>query len=45
MFFDPGYLLFVMLPGMAISAWASWRVKSAFSNSGVKPPSVLHQAA
>ena len=31
MFFDPGYLLFVMLPGMAISAWASWRVKSAFN--------------
>lgn len=31
MFFDPMYMLFVMLPGMAISMWASWRVKSAFN--------------
>jgi Zn-dependent membrane protease YugP len=30
MFFDPMYLLFVMLPGMALSAWASFRTKSAF---------------
>ena len=30
MFFDPMYLLFVMLPGMALSMWASFRVKSAF---------------
>ncbi len=30
MFFDPMYLLFVMLPGMALSAWASFRTKRAF---------------
>ncbi len=30
-FFDPMYLLFVMLPGMAISMWASFRTKSAFN--------------
>ena len=31
MFFDPMYLLFVMLPGMAISMWASFKTKSAFN--------------
>jgi len=30
MFFDPLYLVFV-LPGMALSLWASFRVKSAFN--------------
>ena len=30
-FFDPMYMLFVMLPGMALSMWASFRVKSAFN--------------
>jgi Zn-dependent membrane protease YugP len=29
MFFDPLYLLFI-LPALALSLWASWRVKSAF---------------
>jgi Zn-dependent membrane protease YugP len=29
MFFDPAYLL-VMIPGLALSAWASYRVKSTF---------------
>lgn len=29
MFFDPVYLLFI-LPALALSLWASWRVKSAF---------------
>ena len=30
MFFDPLYLL-VMLPGLALSAWASFKVKSTFN--------------
>ncbi len=30
MFFDPTYLLFVMLPTMALSMGASWMTKSAF---------------
>lgn len=30
MFFDPQYLLFVVLPGMVISGIASWMVKSSF---------------
>jgi Zn-dependent membrane protease YugP len=30
MFFDPTYLLFI-LPGLALSLWASFRVKSAFN--------------
>ena len=29
-FFDPTYLLF-MLPGLALSLWATWRTKSTFS--------------
>jgi len=31
MFFDPMYLLVVLLPGLAISGIASWMTKSAFS--------------
>jgi Zn-dependent membrane protease YugP len=31
MFFDPIYLLFVA-PGMLLSLWASWRVKSTFAH-------------
>ena len=31
LFFDPFYLIFVMLPGLALSAWASYRTKSAFN--------------
>ncbi len=31
MFFDPMYLLMVLLPGMVLSAWASYRTKSAFN--------------
>ena len=30
MFFDPMYLLFIA-PGLALSLWASWRVKSTFN--------------
>lgn len=30
MFFDPQYLLF-LLPGLALSLWASWRTRSAFN--------------
>jgi Zn-dependent membrane protease YugP len=30
MFFDPLYLLF-MVPGLILSLWATWRVKSAFA--------------
>jgi hypothetical protein len=30
MFFDPTYILFVMLPGLALSLWASFRTRSAF---------------
>jgi len=30
MIFDPVYFLFV-LPGLALSMWASWRVKSTFN--------------
>jgi len=39
MFFDPMYLL-VMLPGMALSLWASFKVKSTFNKySQVRPRS------
>ncbi len=30
MFFDPIYLLF-MIPALALSMWASWRVKANFN--------------
>jgi Zn-dependent membrane protease YugP len=36
MFFDPLYLLFV-LPGLALSLWASFRVKSAFNKYSQVP--------
>ena len=36
MFFDPAYLIF-LAPGLALSLWASWRVKSSFRKySGVR---------
>ena len=31
MLFDPLYLLMVLLPGLALSGWASFRTKSAFN--------------
>ncbi|HEY6563572.1 MAG TPA: zinc metallopeptidase, partial [Pirellulaceae bacterium] len=31
MFFDPKYILFVVLPGLVLSGFASWLVKSAFN--------------
>src|SRR5437764_14675980 len=38
-FFDPMYLLF-LLPGIALAAWAQWRVNSAFhAASRVRPHS------
>ena len=36
MFFDPLYL-FMMLPGLALSLWASYRVKSAFNKYSQVP--------
>jgi Zn-dependent membrane protease YugP len=36
MYFDPLYLLF-MLPGLALSLWASFKVKSAFSHYSQVP--------
>ena len=36
MFFDPMYLLFI-LPGLALSLWASYRVKSAFNKYSQVP--------
>ncbi len=38
-FFDPTYLLFVLLPGMALSMFASWRTKSAFNKYSKVPSS------
>jgi len=36
MFFDPAYLIF-LAPGLALSLWASWRVKSSFRKySGIR---------
>src|SRR5262245_20134488 len=44
MFFDPMYLLF-MLPGIALAAWAQWRVSSAFARgSQIAPRSGLSGA-
>ena len=37
-FFDPMYLLF-MLPGLALSMWASFRTKSAFKKYSKVPSS------
>ena len=31
MFFDPMYLLFVLLPTLAVSGWAAWRVKATYA--------------
>lgn len=39
MFFDPAYLFYVMLPGLALGAWASWRVKSAYKRGSQIPGS------
>jgi Zn-dependent membrane protease YugP len=40
-FFDPMYLLF-LLPGLALSIWAQWRVSSAYSSaSRIRPQSGL----
>jgi Zn-dependent membrane protease YugP len=45
MFFDPHYLVFVMLPGLALSLWASFRVKSTFHHySQIRPRSGLSGA-
>lgn len=39
MFFDPMYLLF-LLPGLALAAWAQWRVSNAFATaSRIRPRS------
>ncbi len=44
MFFDTGYLM-VMVPGLLLSLWASWRVKSTFRRySQVAPRSGLSGA-
>ncbi|MDQ6693821.1 MAG: zinc metallopeptidase [Chloroflexota bacterium] len=37
MFFDPQYLLFVMLPGIALTMFAQWWVKSAFQKASQIP--------
>ncbi|MFB3068324.1 MAG: zinc metallopeptidase, partial [Acidobacteriota bacterium] len=37
-FFDPTYLFF-MAPGLALSLWASWRVKSSFRKYSRVPSS------
>ena len=39
MFFDPRYLLFVMLPTMALAFFAQWWVKSAFNQASQIPNS------
>lgn len=31
MFFDMGYILFVLVPTLAITGWAAWRVRSTYS--------------
>jgi Zn-dependent membrane protease YugP len=44
MFFDPMYFL-IMLPGIALAAWAQWRVSSAFAaGSRIAPRSGLSGA-
>jgi len=37
MFFDMGYIFFVMLPGLALTLFASWWVKSAFNKASQIP--------
>jgi Zn-dependent membrane protease YugP len=45
MFFDSHYMLFVMLPGLLLSLWASFKVKSTFNHySQVRPRSGLSGA-
>ena len=45
MLFDPTYLMFVMLPGLLLSLWASFKVKSTFHHySQVRPRSGLSGA-
>ena len=39
MFFDPRYLLFVMLPTMALAFFAQWWVNSAFNQASQIPNS------
>lgn len=39
MFFDPTYILFILLPGMLIAGWATWRVKSAYAKASKVPGS------
>jgi len=37
-FFDPNYLVFVMLPGLLLSLWASFKVKTTFQHfSQIRP--------
>lgn len=36
-FFDPNYLLFVLIPGMALTMLAQWWVKSAFQRASKVP--------
>jgi Zn-dependent membrane protease YugP len=45
MFFDPHYLVLVMLPGLVLSLWASFKVKSTFHHySQIRPRSGLSGA-
>ena len=37
MFFDPKYILFVLLPGLVIGLWAQWRLHSAFGKYSQVP--------
>src|SRR5688500_880005 len=37
MFFDMGYIMFVMLPALALTLFASWWVKSAFKKASQIP--------
>ncbi len=36
-YFDPLYFLMVLLPGLALSGWASWRVKKSFNRYSKVP--------
>ena len=44
MFFDPMYLVF-MLPGLALSIWASFRTKSAFKKYSKVPSATGYSGA
>jgi len=39
LFFDMTYIWYVMLPGLALSLWATWKVRSAFSRASQVAPS------